>query len=182
MQRCTSIIVRGGWVLAFAFAPAGLAVAKPLDSDTCIRLKLQRDELEKSGVRAALSETPPGRSPQALDDRARQMRTLIDLDGQLRFRCAMGLPIVSLRPELLVEPPETVDGEPAAKPAVKPKPKPRPERQAKPPAAPADGATPAAGEGTPAQPNQKTAGTKPAPKARPKADDTYRPPATPKTE
>ena len=100
------------------FQSCAAAIAKPLDQDACLRLKTQRDALEASGARSALAEHPPTRVVKTLDERGQRMSTLIQIDGQLRFRCNTELPITTLKPEALVEVPDTVDGETVSKPPL----------------------------------------------------------------
>ena len=177
------------------------AVAKPLDAEACGRLKLQRDALESSGVRSAISEKPPAQPTKNLDERAQRISALIKIDGQLRFRCNMELPIATLRPEALVDVPDTVDGEPT----VAAVPRKRPAAKRVQPADALDPATGAAVAGTPAPKRPKTAATtakgtvvgpdkaatpdapdavavKPRPKPKPKSDDAFRAPATGKAD
>lgn len=167
-------------------------VAKPLDAETCGRLKSERDGLEAAGARSALSEQPPSRPIKALDERSQRLAKLIQLDGVLRFRCGLDLPISSLKPELLIEVPDTVDGEAVVKsvprrPAAKTVKTPAATDQAK----PADAAVPApqrtksaASKAVKPAPASPEAGEAPAAKVRPKAkakvDDAYRP--APKSE
>lgn len=163
--------------------------ARPLDAQSCARLKVQRDGLEASGVRSLMAVPPPARPQRTLDDNAQKIVSLILLDGQLRFRCNMEMPIATLKPELLVEVPDTIDGEPAK---VAPPKRPAAKR-AKPPAAAAAAGTAPAGAPAPQRP--KTAGAaapnasslqaapgdavavKPRPKPKPKSDDAFRAPA-----
>lgn len=174
-----------------------IAEAKPLDAEACARLKQQRDALEATGVRSAMTERPPAKPQKTLDEKAQGITTLIKLDGQLRFRCHMELPITSLKPELLLEVPDTVDGDGQPKPpAVK-----RPAAKRPKPTDPAALAAPTTGSSTgtpvPARPKTATVGKaktvdsapaptaeipapKPRPKPRPKTDDAYQPPT--KTE
>lgn len=170
------------------------AVAKPLDAEACGRLKLQRDALESSGIRSAIREKPPMQPTKNLDERAQRISALIQIDGQLRFRCNMELPIATLKPETLVDVPDTVDGEPIV-PAV-----PR-----KRPAVAIDPVGGAGVAGTPAPKRPKTAATtatgsavgpdkaaapdapdavavKPRPKPKPKSDDAFRAPAAGKAD
>jgi len=194
MRLGRSSVVPLASALALFAAQFGPATAKPLDADACARLKLQREALEKSGVRAALNESPSGQVQSALDERAQQMRTLIDVDGQLRFRCSMELPIPSLRPDLLVELPDSIEGEAAAKQAAAnaARQKALSQRRAKAAAARAQAAaeakadavaksdTPPPGAGMPATPKRKTAVAKPA--AGADGDAPASPPAKPKSK
>ncbi len=173
------------------------AKAKSLDAEACARLKQQRDALEATGVRTAMAERPPAKPIKTLDEKAQGITTLIKLDGQLRFRCHLELPITSLKPELLIEVPDTVDGDGQPKaPAVK-----RPAAKRPKLTDPAAQAAPMAGSGTgtPVPDRPRTAAAaktkssdsaaapvavppapKPRPKPRPKTDDAYQPPT--KTE
>ena len=179
------------WSLTGGVLPAA---AKPLNAEACARLKLQRDALEQSGARDAVSQTPPVAKMRDLDDRAQQVRTLIDIDGQLRFRCHMDLPIASLRPELLVEVPDVVAGELAAVAAPAQHKKPAGQRKkAATPKANAETLPTEKVEGIPVVPKQKAAvakgaapesavGATAAKKAPARVDDAYRAPAPAETK
>lgn len=183
---------RAGAVFALAISTLVWAhlplAAKPLDAETCERLKSERDGLEAAGTRSALSEQPPSRPMKALDERSQRIAKLIQLDGVLRFRCGLDLPISSLKPELLVEVPDAVDGEAVVKPVPR---KPAAKKAKAPPAT--DQANPANAV-APASQRTKSAASKatekpavaspeaaevPTMKARPKVkakvDDAYRP-------
>lgn len=177
--------------LCWSFAGGMLpGAAKPLDAEACARLKLQREALEQSGARMAVGQTPPLAKMRNLDDRAQQVRTLIDIDGQLRFRCNYDLPIASLRPELLVDVPDVVEGEPAAQTGAAPHKKPTGQRaKAAAPKGTSEQPSAATGAGTPVAPKQKAAGVKgaaqdgtpgvaPGKKSPVKVDDAYRAPGT----
>ena len=184
-----SVVLSTMSVFTFAALPAA---AKPLDADSCVHLKQQRDALEASGVRSAIGEVPPARPAKPLDEKGQRIAALIKIDGQLRFRCRMELPISTLRPELLVEVPDTIDGEPVV--PIVPHKRPRPKKPGL--AATTDpAAMPNAAKGTPAPQRPKTAGTsktltvetpqgsadalsvKPRAKAKLKPDDAFRTPA-----
>ena len=177
------------------------AIARPLDADQCARLKTQRDALEATGVRTTMAaQVPPTRPLRSLDEANQRIRTIIQLDGQLRFRCNVDMPIPTLKPELLVEVPDTVDGETPGAPAMK---RPAPQKRAKAeaaksavqdsgPVAPpnsnglvAPQRNKAAGA-TAAQPAEKSttgiaadpAVVKPRPKQKSKSDDAFRAPST----
>lgn len=191
-HRSTATMVAPGFVFRtlIALTAASFPVAaKPLDAETCAKLKVERDALEAAGTRSALKEQPPARPVKTLDDRTQKLAKLIQLDGQLRFRCNMELPISSLRPELMMEVPDTVDGEPVVKPV------PRKALPKKAKAAPVDktatnepGTAPpkrtkaaASKAEQPAEKSTSTAATtepptvKARPKAKAKIDDAYRP-------
>jgi hypothetical protein len=164
--------------------------ARPLDLESCARLKAQRDILEAAGVRSLMAGQPPARPQRSLDDNAQRIVRLILLDGQLRFRCNMEMPIATLKPELLVEVPDTIDGEP-----VKVAPPKRPASRAAGKAAAPAVAAGTVVTGTPAPQRPKTAGTgganasalqaapgeavavKPRPKPKPRSEDAFRAPA-----
>ena len=176
-------------LVAFVTMGAAPVHAKPLDAESCAKLKLQRDALETAGVRSTMAAPPPARPIRTLDEKAQRIVALIQLDGQLRFRCNIEMPITSLKPELLVEVPDTVDGEPVTKTA----PPKRPQAKRAKPAAPPDTGGGAVATGIPAPQRPKTAGAiappaspatpgdvavvKPRPKPKPKSDDAFRAPA-----
>lgn len=158
---CGGITGATGLALGFVLALAAPALARPLDAEACAKLKTQRDALAASGTREAFKQAPPARRLRVLEEPAQRMRTLIELDGQLRFRCRIDLPIQTLRPELLAETPDSVDGEPAPKVAnvTAARQKAVAARKAA-LAAEKTGAT-AAGPGTPVPVKRKTATVKP---------------------
>ena len=182
-------------ITALALA-CGPAIAAPLDAEACARLKAQRDELHAAGVREAMSQPPPARGTQFPTERAQQIKALIDVDGQLRFRCAMELPIASLRPDPVEEFVDTGDTAGGARPPVaktpvakKPKAaaKAAPAAATAPPPAPAAPSAPAAktpplktgANADPAQGSAPAAEAPPKPAAKPRAkvDDAFRAPA-----
>ncbi len=191
-RNAGTVLVLAGAALVVAQMPLA---AKPLDAETCGRLKSERDGLEAAGTRSALSEQPPSRPIRALDERSQRLAKLIQLDGVLRFRCGLDLPISSLKPELLVEVPDTIEGEAI----VKPVPRKPAAKKARTPAAtdqakPADTELPVprrtksaaskAEKPAPVSPSPEAAEAPTAKAARPKAkakvDDAYRP--APKAE
>jgi hypothetical protein len=94
------------WVLAFgAVLAAGGAVAAPLDPEACAKLKTSVAELEGQGVRDVLMRGPGAR--RSLDaGQVAKVRQLMDLDGQVRFRCVGERPFVALREEPPEDPAE----------------------------------------------------------------------------
>lgn len=70
-------------VLAVA---VGTATAKPLDADTCARIKGDIQGLEQQGIRDLMAKGP--QTAKSLNTgQLEKIRTLMDLDGQARFRC-----------------------------------------------------------------------------------------------
>jgi hypothetical protein len=89
---------------------AGLAVmsdvrATPLDPDACAKLKVEREGLEQAGVRGNMAKGPQWAKANLASDKLEQIRRLIDLEGQLLFRCSG---------QRLVELPASVEADPAA--------------------------------------------------------------------
>jgi hypothetical protein len=163
----------------YAGAPANAA---PLDADACAQLKAQRDMLAATGIGDAIRLRPPERRADIPPERVKQLRTLINLDGQLRFRCGIDLLLPTLKPdpvEEFVDAGDTATGRPTPRPPVAKKVK-------APRAIPAE-ATAAASPGTLATQPPKTAAAKPeqaaeplarpAPKVKPKAEDAFRAPS-----
>ncbi|MBV1693212.1 MAG: hypothetical protein KGP27_02000 [Hyphomicrobiales bacterium] len=161
------------------------ARAAPHDAATCASLKTEMGTLEAGGVRADMAKGPAAAKASLPPARLQQIARLIEIEGQLRFRCPLEKPFVVLKdaaPEegeapAVVPPKKKVvsakkPGEPAKDGAVKqatPKDaKPAPGKSQ----AAAKGAAPAEGSGSAAKP-----ATKPRPK--PASDDAYRPPAPP---
>jgi hypothetical protein len=151
------------------------AHATPLDAEACIQLKSQRDALAATGLGEVLRQRPPERRADIPPERAKQVRTLISLDGQLRFRCGIDLLLPTLKPDPVEEFVDAGDTATARPPARAPAKK---AKAAK--AAPAEAATPAAAAGTQAPQAPKTAAAaeqpapKAAPKPKPKTDDAFR--------
>ena len=157
-------------VLALAMAPAMAAHAAPLDAEACAQLKLKKDALEAAGARDDLRQAVAGQLPQLPLERAQRVRSLMDVEGQLRFRCMMELPIATLKPETPEDALETVDPPAAPKAAAAKAAVPKRKKAEPPVAARAPGATPAAAAVV-------VPPVKAAAKARPKVDDAYRAPA-----
>lgn len=175
-------------VLAVAASLAGdphPARAAPHDAATCASLKSEMSELETGGVRSDMARGPAAAKASLPPARLQQIARLIEVEGQLRFRCPLEKPFVVLKdaaPEEaeapVVAPPKkrVVGAKKAGEPEKGAPGKAAPKGQGKDaakqasakPAAAAKGAAPAAGTEA-----------KPAPKPRPKPakDDAYRPPA-----
>ena len=79
-----------------AFLP-GAAVAGPLDADACQQLAAQRDALEARGVRQLVVTGPPQARSQLSGDQIASVRQLMEIDGQLRFRCPLDRPVAALK-------------------------------------------------------------------------------------
>ena len=118
------------------------AVAAPLAPEICANLKSEIAEFEAKGVRASMTRGPETAKSTLTPEQLAAVRRLLDLDGQLLFRCARDRPYVALKPESTEEL-DTVEPGPDATAAA---------------AAPTSVPAPAK------------------PKARPKADDAYKPP------
>ena len=157
-----------------------VALAAPLDAEACGKLVQQRDALEARGVRQLVTSGPPQARGQLTPDQISHVRQLMDLDGQLRFRCPLDKPVAALKED----PPEeqvdgTSDGVAAKAPLpAKQKAKRAPTGQSGEAAKKAAKATPAPAADTaqevPAAP--KTAAVKATPKrSAVKADDAYKP-------
>src|SRR5262249_53277777 len=176
--RCGITIFVGALLIQLA-SP----LAAPLDKASCDKLKTEQGALEQEGIRAAVAKGPDWAKANLSAEKLTQLRRLLEVDGQLLFRCN-GRPLVEL--------PKDADGEvggeteerapptQAAKPPA-PKKKALARNKPAPPAkkAQAKEAT-AAKKGKPAS-GQGAGGevAKPEPKAKPKPkiDDAYRPPA-----
>jgi hypothetical protein len=160
------------------------ARAAPHDAATCASLKSEMSDLEAGGVRADMAKGPAAAKASLPAARLQQIARLIEVEGQLRFRCPLEKPFVVLKEQ------QPEDGE---APAVVPPKKKVASAKKKPGEAPKDGAgkqttlnngkpapgtSPAGAKG--AAPAEGPGGqAKPAAKPRPKpaTDDAYRPPA-----
>ena len=163
---------------------APCAIAAPLDADACARLKLQKDALVTAGARNDLGKSSQEPPAQMAPERLQRIRTLMDVEGQLRFRCMMELPIATLKPEPVEDPADTSDAPAAGKAAAPKDAVPKRKKAAAQKAEPAASATADNAAGTPATKAAKSAASEPAPtkttpsKPRAKADDAYRAPAS----
>jgi hypothetical protein len=200
MRRC-----RIAMLLGLLLPPLPAVVAAPLDKADCDKLKAEQAELEQQGARAAMANglqwAKVNLKPEQLD----QIRHIIDVDGQLLFRCN-GRPLVALPKDVEADPVASDAGEiPKEAPGVKretdtpagEKPSPAPQAKAalgtaKAPVA--DGRPKAAvkkaaaGQRLPVKPAHAANGTgaagEQAPratqkaKAKPRVDDAYKPPAS----
>jgi hypothetical protein len=95
--------------LAALLLPVPGALAAPLDKAACDQLKLEQGQLEQSGVRANMAKGPEWAKGNLKPEQLEQIRRVIEVDGQLLFRCN-GRPLVAL-PNL--EEPREDGGEPA---------------------------------------------------------------------
>jgi len=193
-------------LLAALLLQAPAARSAPLDKASCERLKAEQGQLEQAGVRASMAKGPEWAKVNLAPDKLDQVRRLIEVDGQVMFRCD-GRPLVALPKEVEADPaaipaaaktegeaaaskPEGAKSVPAEKKApqkkaavAKEKVEPAAKAQTKDaPAkkAPAPPKAPAkqAKEATAPPAADQAAKAKPKPKSKAKADDTYRPPAT----
>ena len=188
MTRFGLVLGVKAWLLG-----CGAAAAAPLDQDACARLKTELLQLELAGTRNNMAKGPDWAKVNLSADKLAQIQRLMEVEEQLWFRC-QGKPLVVL--------PEGVDGE-AAAPAERGKeaagaakaatdvkaakePPPPGKAQAKSPAPGKPGPQPAgkAPAAKAAAPDKAAPGAaapaaqgKPKPKAKPKVDDAYRPPA-----
>ncbi len=73
--------------MAFALSLSP-AAAKPLLSETCVKLAGEHVELRKAGIEEAMDQQDPQKAGEALkpDDLAKIERYLF-IEGQIRFRC-----------------------------------------------------------------------------------------------
>ncbi|RTL69975.1 MAG: hypothetical protein EKK41_13240 [Hyphomicrobiales bacterium] len=168
-----------------AVAP-GAAHAAPLDPESCAKLKVQLEEIEKTGARDNLARGPEWAKANLTADKLEDVRRLIETDEQLLFRCpGRHLVNLPLEPDPPPPPPapeeKKADGEqkaeapkppPAEKKAAE-RPKKEPPQKKATPKVPADGSV----DGDPA--------AKPAPKAKSAQkqkskgkDDAFKPPAS----
>jgi hypothetical protein len=98
-------------LLPFALCvAAGIAApvyvhAAPLDTDACAKLKLEREALEQAGVRGNMAKGPQWAKANLPADKLDQIQRLLDLEGQLLFRCSG---------QRLIELPAGVEADPAA--------------------------------------------------------------------
>ncbi len=65
---------------------AATAIAKPLDAESCQRIKTDVQTLEQQGIRDLMSKGATTAKSLAAPQ-LEKIRTLMDLDGQARFRC-----------------------------------------------------------------------------------------------
>ena len=89
------------------------AMASPLDKASCDQLKLELGQLEQGGVRANMAKGPEWAKGNLKPEQLEQVRRVIEVDGQLLFRCN-GRPLVVL-PKDLEEPREDGSEPPSAK-------------------------------------------------------------------
>lgn len=167
-------------LLVAALVLAHPARAEQLDADACAKLKTLQSDLEKDGVRSSMERGPDWAKVNLPPAKLDRIRTLIETDEQILFRCPHAKPLIELAPEepeapakpaKSAEKPSGTDKKPggtdkqgAAKPAAKKAAKPAPKPKSAAVEAPATEAAPA-----------KRQAAKPKPK--PKVDDAYRPPA-----
>ena len=161
------------------------AMASPLDKASCDQLKLEQGQLEQGGVRANMAKGPEWAKGNLKPEQLDQVRRVIEVDGQLLFRCN-GRPLVVL-PKDLEEPREDGSEPPNAKGeenAVRPAPEqPAPSKAAAvtdktgPHKAPQRAKAPASAKQAGAT-GGVTATTKAKAKPKSKSDDAYKPPVT----
>jgi hypothetical protein len=146
--------------------------ATPLDPDTCGKLKVEREGLEQAGARSNMAKGPEWAKANLAADKLEQIRRLIELEGQLLFRCSG---------QRLIELPAGVEADPVAATASDDNPEGK-DAPAQPKAEAKPAAAKAAPEGKPSPAKAKRRNKAKAAKAKGKADDAYKapPPADPK--
>jgi hypothetical protein len=158
-------------LLVAALVLAHPARAEQLDADACAKLKTLQSDLEKDGVRSSMERGPDWAKVNLPPAKLDRIRTLIETDEQILFRCPHAKPLIELAPEepeapakpaKSAEKPSGTDKQGAAKPAAKKAAKPAPKPKSAAVEAPATEAAPAKRQ---------------AAKPKPKVDDAYRPPA-----
>jgi hypothetical protein len=105
MRRCHKALLLGCLLL---LPPA--VVAAPLDKAGCDKLKAEQTELEQQGVRAAMANGPQWAKANLKPEQLDQIRHIIDVDGQLLFRCN-GRPLVTLPKDVETDPAQSEVGE-----------------------------------------------------------------------
>jgi hypothetical protein len=153
--------------IVLLFAACSPAAAERLGQEACAKLKAEQAALEQAGVRANFGRGPEWAKANLESEKLEQIRVLIDIDEQLRFRCKLAKPLIEL-------PEEPKDGDTRT-----------PKGQKAGAAAKATKVNPATttGEGKPAVKAKAAAATtskagESAPhKTKPKLDDAYRPPS-----
>ena len=86
-------------LIAVLFGLSGpMAESRPLEAEVCSKLKADLAALDQTGVREMLDKGPEA-AKGAGRDQIRQVRQYLDLLGQVRFRCPLDSPLVTLRPE-----------------------------------------------------------------------------------
>ena len=137
-------------LLVAALVLAHPARAEQLDADACAKLKTLQSDLEKDGVRSSMERGPDWAKVNLPPAKLDRIRTLIETDEQILFRCPHAKPLIELAPEepeapakpaKSAEKPSGTDKKPggtdkqgAAKPAAK--------KAAKPPAPASQGSNP----------------------------------------
>jgi hypothetical protein len=168
------------------------AMAAPLDKVTCDQLKLEQGQLEQGGVRANMTKGPEWAMGNLKPEQLEQIRRVIEVDGQLLFRCN-GRPLVVL-PKDLEEPREDGSEPPKAKGEENAPEQPAPGKAAATDKAATDKAATTdktaarkakpqsstreerAAAGVVASGTKAKANSKGSLKAKPKADDAFKPP------
>jgi hypothetical protein len=82
---------------------AGEAMAMPLDKASCDQLKAEKAALEGGGALAAMAKGAQWAKDNLKPEQLAQIQRMIDVDGQLLFRCN-GQPLVVLPKEVEAEP------------------------------------------------------------------------------
>ncbi len=92
--------------LVLAVVGSNLAVAGPLDVAACAKLSADVKELDAKGINAILAKGPAATKSTLSREQRDQLRSYLDMLGQLRFRCPNDQPLVTLRPEATTDPAE----------------------------------------------------------------------------
>jgi hypothetical protein len=165
------------------------ALPAPLDKASCEKLKAEQGQLEQAGTRGNMAKGPEWGKINLAPDKLDQIRRLIEVDGQVLFRCS-GRPLVELPKEVEVDPAAAgakEDGEaPAAKAAkaAPPAKKKAGAREKADPAASEDAKKASATDKKAPAKRTKAAepaaaeAAKPKPKVKAKSDDAYKPPSS----
>jgi hypothetical protein len=110
--RVARILSRAAAILpVLAVTPLVSAHAAMHDSETCRRIKAERDTLNGSGIREMMVKGPDWAKTNLTKERMEQIRRFIALEEDMRFRCPLG----KARPEL-----EQAESEAGATTALQP--------------------------------------------------------------
>jgi hypothetical protein len=85
--------------IALLFAACTPAAAERLGEEACAKLKVEQTALEQAGVRSNFGRGPEWAKANLSPEKLEQIRVLIDIDEQLRFRCKLAKPLIELREE-----------------------------------------------------------------------------------
>lgn len=79
-----------GLIFAAGFLAGGVAIAEPLDKESCANLQIERKKLLTRDMQAALDQGPDWVKDHLNDESIERVRHFLSVEEQIQFRCRGG--------------------------------------------------------------------------------------------